>query len=131
MIFALHENLERVHFHSFGWHMLALRSGATTWTDNNNPASAVAKGSVAATERACGGVKVENLHGKQLGLNVGGFYRLTEGNKKEFVEFDVVDGKEVQSWSRSGVEFYVAPVLACLDVKMTVGLGDAISAGGL
>jgi len=61
---------------------------------------------------------------------VQGFYKLDSKGQREFVEF--TDKKPVHEWivEGSGVRFLVAPVVACLDVKMTVGLGDFISASG-
>jgi len=128
LVFALTPKLERVHFHSFGYHVLALRNAALTkW--GPSPEAALAKGSVAATERACGDQKVSSLHGKQLALNVQGFYRV-DGVKREFVEFDELRPTAAFEGA-GGVRFHVAPVVACVEVKMTVGLGDFISASAL
>ncbi|KAH9253974.1 hypothetical protein BASA81_008098 [Batrachochytrium salamandrivorans] len=120
-LFRLLPNLNRIHYHSFGYHLLAQRkSQGERWP---NPKQAVAAGSLRATLRACQANKPGDLHGNQLSLLVTGFK--LDG---ESVPREVSQQQPVVEFSSQDVDFYIVPVVACLVPKQTVGLGDNISA---
>ena len=119
--------------------MVAVRSETLKEWAGREVEVALARGLVTATERACG-EKAADMHGSKLALTVAGFYREDDGAQEEegkrrgrlFVEFDGKDDTgAVKTWSAGGLTFAVGPVLACLEVKRTVGLGDWISGAAL
>lgn len=121
-LFRALPHLNRLHYHSFGYHLLAQREGQRDkrWP---NPKQAVAAGSLRATLRACQVGKPADLHGNQLSLLVTGFKIDGESAPREVSQL-----RPVVEFSSQGVDFYAVPVVACLLPKQTVGLGDNISA---
>jgi ADP-dependent glucokinase len=115
-------SLTRVHFHSFAFHIIAqTAAGDAAWP---HAASAVAAGSVKASERACNSTLLQGhdltLHLAQLALPNGTVATLT--GEAPVVEWRTDDNL---------VRFVLAPVLACNRVVQTVGLGDSISASAI
>mmetsp|Transcript_6786 Transcript_6786/g.8260 ORF Transcript_6786/g.8260 Transcript_6786/m.8260 type:complete len:160 (+) Transcript_6786:3-482(+) len=122
--------LSRIHFHCFGYHIIAQRSIIPTPTNLrkwDSTKEAAASGSVMASERAC--------NSTQLGL----------GDVEQQLTSIVVNGKHtklspenpIAVWTTGGekpteqIDFVLVPVLACAVPVQTVGLGDAISAAAL
>ena len=141
--------LSRVHFHSYAYHIVAVREGPgrRAWP---RAGASVAAGAVAATLQACnatarGGESA--LHGNDLDLVAPArFWASTsagdddelpyeERTEREFVKLDatkeLAGAGAVGTWTRGDVTFHYVPVLVCKEPTGTVGLGDAISAAGL
>lgn len=118
--------LARVHMHCLGYHIVAQRTtkaeSAFVWKQDTY-ASAVAAGSVMATEAACQ-KKTKDLHGNDISLKLSKF-------KIDGVTHSVTEEKPVVTWEKDGVQFYLAPVLVCNKPESTVGLGDKISSTAL
>jgi len=119
--------LARVHFHSFGYHLIAQARGAGDRLVWREPAAAVATASLVATERACART-IDALHGNDIVLNVGAAKVQTD---EGVVLLEATPDQPVVEWTHGGVDFYLAPVLACAAPRQTVGLGDYISASAL
>jgi ADP-dependent phosphofructokinase/glucokinase len=126
--------LSRVHFHSFGYHLIVQRKSSSNGNNKSppaanwpNPEQAVAAGSIIATERACS-KSIENLHGAELNLNVSGV-KYSTGTEDKTAQVTV--DNPVIMWIVNDLSFYLTPVLACVHPKQTVGLGDYISATAL
>lgn len=109
--------LSRVHFHCFGYHIIAQTSSSPF----HDAIGGAVAGSVKATERACNKTELTSndleLHLKRVKVN------------GEVVEFS---GEKVFAvWSMNGIDYVLVPVLACAHPVQTVGLGDSISASAL
>ena len=128
--------LSRVHFHSLGYHVIAIRTAMKSdksskmlreWANNG---AAVAAGSVAATLSGCSST-VEDLHGDDLELKRMSFM-MDGGEVQKVSESDpVVVYSANRTSGGDSVKFFLAPVCICKAPKGTVGLGDIISATGL
>lgn len=124
--------LERIHYHSLGYHVIAMKKTDSHAKDKVAAAAArsVAMGSLACSRRACALPADQSLTNSsnrfdiivpsELGLFTAG------------IDFDYVDGYSgVLVWQTDDAIFYGAPVGVCKSPKGTVGLGDHISASGL
>lgn len=123
-MFRVMPTLNRLHYHSYSYHLIVQRRQAgERWP---NAKQAVAAGSLKATLRACLVSQVADLHGNQLLLSVSAF-KTASGEVKEFTKQDPV----VHFETEGELDFYIVPVVACAVPKQTVGLGDNISAQAL
>jgi len=111
-------SLNRLHFHCLGYHIIAQTNhGMKRWP---NPASAVAAGSIKASERACNST---DLTDQQISLQMPTSIHPT---KESAVTITV--SAPVATWISNDIHFELAPVLTCNSPVQTVGLGDSISA---
>lgn len=105
-------HLERIHFHSLKYHIVASVRGGS-WKD---PSFSVVHGSLAATQNACDFLSPTDINPAQT---------------------DLLASPEIESIDLNNdiatahIQFAVAPVLVCSKPTRTVGLGDSISAAGL
>ena len=113
--------LSRVHFHCFGYHIVAESAQAKERGFKHALEGTIA-GSVKATERAC---DKTNFEDDELELHLKDFVLPTGDSVKLTVE------KPYVSWESKLLTFTLAPVLACAKPVQTVGLGDSISASAL
>ena len=120
--------VSRLHFHSLGYHVVALRSPDSVWAENDAIAS-VARGSIRATMQACDVSSERELHGDDLDLPQG--LAINVGSHNIPNRLEITREESVLRYDINGVTFFYAPVLVCKEPKVTVGLGDAISASAL
>lgn len=113
--------LSRVHFHCFGFHMIAEKENAKA-RGFAHPLEGAAAGSIKATERACNRTDLSDadleLHLKEVALATGEVVKLEPQ-------------KPYAQWKQHSLTFTLVPVLACAKPLQTVGLGDSISASAL
>jgi len=121
-------SVSRLHFHSLGYHIIALKKSSKAWRDKNARAS-VARGSIRATMQACDVSKESELHGDDLELPQG--LTINVGSHENPNHLEITRENSVLRYDIQGVTFFYAPVLVCKEPKVTVGLGDAISASAL
>lgn len=107
--------LERIHFHSLKFHIIATRTG-TAWL---NPGPGLIHGSFAASVHACGFTNERSVDVSMLDL------LLSSPESDLFIHNPVYHKKT------SSAAYAITPVLVCKRPVRTVGLGDAISASGL
>ncbi|GBG34129.1 ADP-dependent glucokinase [Hondaea fermentalgiana] len=121
-ILAGAERLGRIHFHCFGYHVLALKKASIDrWP---HATSSVAAGSVKASERACASA---NLGAQDVTLQLHGPIRFAGSQR----EYRVTPESPVIEHETETLYFALAPVLTCNEPVQTVGLGDSISASAL
>eukprot|EP00939_MAST-03C_sp_MAST-3C-sp1_P001835 g1835.t1 len=120
--------VSRVHFHTIGFHIVALRTESKAW-DTRLTERSVARGSVRSTLQACNATSEKDLHGDDLDLPKG--LMINVGTEEEPNRLEITRETVVLSYEIDGVTFFFAPVLVCKDPKVTVGLGDAISSSAL
>jgi len=124
-------NLSRIHFHNFAFHIMVQMEGTggnlLNWAEWEDARSALAAGSVEASERACNSTSLGN---DQISLHLNPVLKIS---KEKTLHINA--NKPIVEWVHHGengnTHFYVAPVLACNKVVQTVGLGDSISSSGL
>ena len=115
--------LSRVNLHSLMFHVIAVVQGGP-W---HNSKQAVMAGARVAGLQACDATAFNAFDFKLL--NPEQFYVSRENIPlSEKVTYSK-DG--CIQWFRSGIHYYLSPVLVCNNPAKTVGLGDAISALGL
>lgn len=116
--------LSRIHFHSLGFHVIAVREGSKLWSEQK-ARTAVAAASLATTRQACDS---ELIDPSKVDVLLPSTFLVTaqQGGVQR-----VKAGSGVSSWTHKSVQFFLAPVLVCRRPLKTVGLGDIISATGL
>jgi len=120
-------SLGRVHFHTLGYHVVALHPRhADKW---GNSMASVARGSVRATLQACNATGEQDLHGDDLDLKTG--LKINFGTAEDPEHLKVTKDSPVLTFTVEGIQMYYAPVLVCKEPVVVVGLGDAISASAL
>ncbi|XP_002734963.1 ADP-dependent glucokinase-like [Saccoglossus kowalevskii] len=123
--FGKPSKLTRVHFHSLSFHILVTIKDL--WS--NSPSS-VAMGTRTASQQACG--ETADLHAENYDMKIPDAFALSVNYaplRKQIVIYDPMN--PVVLWHRENLEFYFSPVLVCRIPRITVGLGDSISAMGL
>lgn len=111
--------LSRIHFHCFGYHIIAQRETSVF----SNIKEGAISGSIKATERAC---DKKSFVESDLELHLSEF---TTGIGEKF---SISAKTPVAEWTaKSGNKYVLAPVLTCAKPVQTVGLGDSISSSAL
>lgn len=117
--------LSRVHLHTLGYQVVAVRSGAAfSWP---NPRAAAAKASLTANRHTCGLHNIDIERSKMLVDDSFAISAATRNSPR--VHFNATE--PVSCWHEGSLEMCVAPVLVCTHVKQTAGGGDNISAATL
>lgn len=107
-----YRHLERIHFHSLKYHIVASTRGGS-W---KSPRLSVIHGSLAATQNACDFSSPTAI----------------DPTLAELLASPELDNIDLNTdVATANIEFAVAPVLVCSKPIRTVGLGDSISAAGL
>ena len=107
--------LDRIHFHSLKFHIIAIRKNGL-WA---NPSSGLIHGSIAASTNACGVSSFSKLNPNNFDL----LLPPSDMSSFEYSPTHVITAGDI--------EYHSTPVLVCKHPVRTVGLGDAISAAGL
>jgi ADP-dependent glucokinase len=107
--------LDRIHFHSLKFHVIATRK-SSQWQDSTYGAIL---GSIAATVNAC----AFNRHNP---FDISRVDFLADSKTSS-----LFSQKPLHVSHKGDIAFSIVPVLVCKDPRATVGLGDAISASGL
>ena len=79
--------------------------------------------------QACDVSSESELHGDDLDLPQG--LAINVGSHEIPNRLEITREESVLRYDINGVTFFYAPVLVCKEPKVTVGLGDAISASAL
>lgn len=121
-VLSNNDRLGRIHFHSFGYHIIGQKKSKTDrWP---NVESAVAAGSVKASERACAQT---DLSAEDITLQLQEPFRFYGSPEVARISSE----SPVIVYETDDLVFALAPVLTCNKPVQTVGLGDSISASAL
>ncbi len=117
MLHLLPASVTRLHFHSLGLHMIAVREEGG-WKGES---AAVLAGSVVTSLRVCNTTSLGD--GELFQVLTNGTFVTAAGERLSF--------EPHASWTVGGVTFAAAPVLVCKKPVQTVGAGDSISSSSL
>ena len=123
--------LQRIHFHSFAFHIIAEVTGPRKLY--RNAKAAVAYGSATATLRACNSTMhdIQEEDGQILAPKAFSVVTPTGTHPMQVDDVFPVAVWKHRIDKHSTIRFNYAPVVVCRQVVQTVGLGDSISAAAL